>query len=221
MFYMFSLDAFHKEYETDTSALTIRGRNFKFFVPKTLDRYLDSEDMFNNFPLWSKIWEASIILADCLAGIEVEPNKRFLEIGSGLGIAGIVASSFGHHVTMTEYNTDALHFARANAENNLPLNNSDLEVVKLDWNRPQLEGSFDYIIGSEVIYKEKDFNPILRLFKTFLKPEGEIILAERVRKTSLEFFKKMGGFFDIKAQKKILRSEEGEIRVILCKMRFR
>jgi len=217
---MFSMEAFHKEYETDISALKIRGRNFNFFVPKTLDRFLDSEDMFHDFPLWSKIWEASIVLADHLAGIDAEPQKRILEIGSGLGIAGIIASSFGHHVTMTEYNTDALNFAQANAENNLSSEESSLEISKLDWNKPQLEGSFDYIMGSEVIYKESAFEPILRLFKTFLKPDGEVVLAERVRKTTLEFFRQMGGFFDIKAQKKILRSDEGEIRVMLCRMRF-
>lgn len=218
---MFSLHDFHKEYETDTSVLKIGGRNFTFFIPKTLDRFLDPEDMFHDFPLWSKIWEASIILADYLAGIEADPKKRFLEIGSGLGIAGIIASSFGHHITLTEYNTDALNFARANAKNNLASPNSNLEITSLDWNRPQLEGSFDYIIGSEIIYKETDFKPILRLFKTFLKPDGEIILSERVRNTTLEFFRQMGDFFDIKAQKKILRSDEGEIRVMLCRMKHR
>jgi predicted nicotinamide N-methyase len=217
---MFSLETFHKEYETDLSALKIRGRNFGFFVPKTLDRFLDPENTFHDFPLWAKIWEASIVLADHLARIDAEPQKRFLEIGSGLGVAGIIASSFGHHVTMTEYNTDALNFAHANAENNLSSAESSLEITKLDWNKPQLEGSFDYIIGSEVIYKERAFEPILRLFKTFLKPDGEVVLAERVRKTALEFFRQMGDFFDIKAQKKILRSDEGEIRVMLCRMRF-
>lgn len=217
---MFSLETFHKEYETDLSALKIRGRNFSFFVPKTLDRFLDPENMFHDFPLWAKIWEASIVLADHLAGIDAEPQKRFLEIGSGLGVAGIIASSFGHHVTMTEYNTDALNFAHANAESNLSSAESSLEITKLDWNKPQLEGSFDYIIGSEVIYKERAFEPIQRLFKTFLKPDGEVVLAERVRKTTLEFFRQMGDFFDIKAQKKILRSDEGEIRVMLCRMRF-
>ncbi len=218
---MFSLETFHKEYETDIADLTIRNRNFSFFVPKTLDRFLDPEDMFRDFPLWSKIWEASIILADYLAGIEAEPQKRFLEIGSGLGVAGIIAASFGHHVTMTEYNIDALNFAHANAKNNLPSPDSNPHITELDWHRPKLDGSFDYIIGSEVIYKEGDFKPILRLFKTFLKSDGEIILAERVRKTTLEFFRQMGDIFDIKAQKKILRSEEGEIRVILARMKHR
>jgi len=218
---MFSLESFHKEYETDTSKLVIRDQSFSFLVPKSIDKFVDHDDVFHNFPLWSKVWEASILLADYLAGITVEPEKRFLEIGSGLGLAGIVASSFGHQVTMTEYNTDALNFARANVQINLPSVDSNLEIAELDWIKPQLEGLFDYIVGSEIIYNERDFQPISGLFKSYLKPGGEIILAERVRKTSIEFFRQMQQFSDIKAQKKILRSKNEEIRVMLCRMWFR
>ncbi|MCP4683087.1 MAG: methyltransferase domain-containing protein [Desulfobacterales bacterium] len=217
---MFSLESFYKEYETDTRELKIRERNFNFLVPKSLDKFVDPDDVFHDFPLWSKIWEASMILADHLAGIAVAPEKHYLEIGSGLGLVGIVASSFGHQVTMTEYNADAINFARANAQLNLAPEDSNLNIMKVDWNRPQLDGLFDCIIGSEVIYNEKDYQSILKLFKTCLKPGGEIILVEGVRKTSMDFFKQMGRFFDIKAQKKVLRSSEKEKRVILAQMRF-
>jgi predicted nicotinamide N-methyase len=219
--FMFSLESFHKEYETDTVDLAIGERRFNFLVPKSIDRFVDTEDVFHDFPLWAKIWEASIVLSEYIAGIPVQQEKRFLEIGGGMGLVGIIASAFGHRVTMTEYNLDALNYARANAETNPPSADSNLEITQLDWNRPRLEGLFDYIVGSEVIYKEKDFESILKLFKKYLKPEGEIILAERVRKTSMEFFRQMGEFFEIEAQKKVLRSKEGETRVILCRMKFR
>ncbi len=215
---MLSLQDFHHRYRTTTSNLNIRGRDFGFFVPESLEQFLDPEDMFHNFPLWSKIWEAAIILADHLAGMPVDSNKRFLEIGSGLGVAGIVASCFGHRLTMTEYNPDALNFMRANAIHNLAWSRSNPEICTLDWHRPRLDGRFDYIIGSEVIYREMDHQPLLNLFRAYLKPGGAIILAERVRKTSLAFFKQMGEFFKITAQKKTLRSTGKEIRVILCRM---
>lgn len=219
--FMFSLEIFHKKYETDTIDLAIRGRRFSFLVPKSIDRFVDTEDVFHDFPLWSKIWEASIVLSEYLAGIPVQQGKHFLEIGGGMGLVGIVASAFGHRVTMTEYNPDALNYARANAETNQSSLVSNLEITQLDWNRPRLEGLFDCIVGSEVIYKEKDFDPILKLLKRYLKPEGEIILAQGVRKTSMEFFRQMSEFFDIKAQKKVLRSKEGETRVILSRMKFK
>lgn len=218
---MFSLESFHKEYETDTTDLVIKEQKFTFLVPKTIDRFVNPEDVFVDFPLWSKIWEASIVLAEHLAGIPAVPGRRFLEIGCGIGVVGIVASAFGHQITVTEYNPDALDFARANSETNRETMKCGPEISKLDWNSPQLEGLFDCIAGSEVIYNERDYQPILRLFKKYLKPGGEIILAERLRKTSIEFFRQMGEFFDIRAKKMILRSTEGETRVVLCRMTFK
>lgn len=218
---MFSMSAFHQQYETDVSSLTIGDRRFKFFVPKSLDPFLDKEDVFNEFPLWSKIWEASIVLANHVENMPVDPQKHLLEIGCGIGLVGIVAASCGHRVTMTEYNRDALNFARANARVNHTSGSSALGIVELDWTKPVLEGRFDTILGSEVIYKEEYFEPLLGLFRRYLKPDGEIILAEGLRKTSLEFFKRMADICDVKAQKKILRSKGEEKRIILANMRFK
>lgn len=215
---MFSMESFQQEYDTDTVDVVIREHKFSFFVPKSLDRFIDPENVFNNFPLWAKIWEPSVILADYLASMPVAPERCFLEIGSGLGLVGIVASSFGHKVTMTEYNYDAINFARANALiNDCP----NLEIMQLDWNKPEIEDTFDRIIGSEVIYKEESFYPILRLFRTYLKKHGEIMLVERPRKTNIEFFRQMSKLFNITAQKKIIRNGSEEIRVMMCKMTFK
>ncbi len=216
---MFSMESFKQEYETDTVDIVIRNRKFSFFVPKSLDRFIDPENVLNNFPLWAKIWEPCLILADYLASMPVNPEKRFLEIGSGLGLVGIVASSFGHKVTMTEYNHDALNFANANAH----INNcsSSIEIKELDWNKPELKGTFDRILGCEIIYKKESFYPILRLFRTYLKEDGEILLSERARKSSMEFFRQMSEHFNIKAQKKIIRNDSDEIRVMMCRMTFK
>ncbi len=218
---MFSMSAFHQKYETDVSSLVIGDRRFKFFVPKSLDPFLDKEDVFSQFPLWSKIWEASIVLANHVAAMPVDPRGHLLEIGCGVGLVGIVAANCGHRVTMTEYNRDALNFARANARVNHTSGSSELGIVELDWTKPVLEGRFDTILGSEVIYKEEYFEPLLGLFRRYLKPDGEIILAEGLRKTTVAFFKRMSTTCDVKAQKKILRSKGEEKRIILAGMRFK
>ena len=218
---MFSMSAFHKQYETDVSPLAVGDHRFKFFVPKSLDPFLDKEDVFKEFPLWSKIWEASIVLANHLAAMPVDPKRRLLEIGCGIGVAGIVAARCGHRVTMTEYNRDSLNFARANARvNHIPASTAP-EIVALDWTKPALEGRFQMILGSEVIYKEEYFEPLLALFRRYLMPGGEILLAEGLRKTSMAFFERMSDVCDIKAQKKIFRSKGEEKRVILAGMRFK
>ncbi len=211
----FSLESFLKTYDTDQSDVKVRGRHFHFYLPKTLEGFIDSEDPLRDFPLWAKLWEASLVLADYLAGMTVEPEMRFLEIGAGVGLVSIIAERFGHGMTMTEYNPQALAFARANALLNHCTN---LQIVKLDWNDPDLDGRFDYIVGSEVVYLEKDFKPLLNLFDSLLKPGGEILLSAELRKTNVEFFRQMQESFKIEARKKRLRSSEKDISLVLCRM---
>jgi protein-L-isoaspartate O-methyltransferase len=214
-----TLESFQKQYDTTTAELVVRDRSFRFFVPERLDPFVDPEDLFQDFPLWIKIWEASFVLAEYLAGFNVESGKRFLEIGCGLGVVGIVTSSFGHHVTMTEYNHDALNFARANALLNEI--SSNLEIRHLDWNSPLIEGSFDYIVGSEILFREGDFDPLFKLLMTYLNAGGEVILAEGIRKTSMEFMRQMSHSFSISAKKKILRSGDQEIPIMLSRMKLK
>lgn len=208
-----STEEFQKEYETDISPVAIRNRRFRFFVPKSIDRFLDPNDPLRQFPLWAKIWDASLVLADELAGSAVHPGRTFLEIGCGLGLVGVVAASFGHRVTMTEYDPHALAFARANALLN---GMNDLRVASLDWNEPILDETFDFIIGSEIIYHERDFDPIRGLFERLLKPGGEIILCAEARKTNMAFFSALGEAYTIKARRKTLRSETKNISILLC-----
>jgi predicted nicotinamide N-methyase len=202
--------------ETEEKSLKIRGRRFTLLTPKSIEEYINSKDPLQDFPLWAKAWEASWVLADFLAGLPAEPGKRFLEIGCGLGLAGVVAASFGHKIVMTEHNPDAIQFARANAELNRC---SDVEVTDLDWNSPSLYGQVDYIVGSAVVYHDQDFEPLRNFFERFLKPEGEVILCEGIRKTALNFFKEMHRHFDPKAQQKSIRSPEKTVLVILCRMK--
>jgi len=218
---VFSLDIFRKKYKADTTEVKIRDRQFSFFIPRKLEPFLDQEDVFHNFPLWAKIWEASLVLADHLASLEPRPGKDLLEVGCGLGLVGIVAASFGYKVTMTEQDPDALNFARANALSNLSPSDPPIEIRTLDWNRPALDRTFDLLVASEIVYSERDYEPLFGLFKALLKPGGEIILAEGLRESSFNFFKEMSRYFDLKAQKKIIRTPEKEIRIILCSMKFK
>jgi len=213
---MFSIENFYKEYETETTEVVINGKKFSILLPKYLDQFINSIDVFHDFPLWAKIWKASWVLAGYLADMPVNINKRILEIGGGVGLVSIVAAAFGHKITMTEHNPDALNFARANAcRNHCP----DLAIFKLDWLHSGLTDQFDMIVASEVTYKEEDFSPLTRLFRSNLKPGGEIILAAEIRKSGKDLFKFFQSAFDIKVIKKKLRSDAACTPVILMKMR--
>lgn len=212
---MFSLESFHQEYDTTASELVINGRKFQVLLPKDLNRFINTRDVFHDFPLWAKIWPASWVLAGYLAEMPVASAKKTIEIGGGIGLVSIVAASFGHDITLTESNPDALQFARANAlVNGCP----QLPIRELDWNRPQLKDSVDYIVASEVAYKKKDLQPLLSLFKHCLNTDGEVFLAGEMRRVSKDFYQQLETGFNIRVQKKILRSSGEEIAIFLLRM---
>jgi len=216
---MFSLEAFHNKYETTTNEVVINGRRFQVLLPKELTGFINPQDVFHEFPLWAKIWPASWVLAGYLAEMPVASNKKFIEIGAGAGLVSIVAAAFGHRITLTDFNPDALQFAQANAViNGCP----QLPIQKLDWNHPRLKENLDYVVASEVTYKKEDLQPLLRLFKKCLVPGGKVILAGELRRVSKDFYRLLEADFNVRVQKKILRASDEEIAIyLLCMDRKR
>ncbi len=212
---MADLASFYRKYCTENRDLTIHGRKFDFVVPKKIEPFIDVENIVRGFPLWAKIWEPSWILAEHLAKTPPFQFKKILEIGSGIGVVGIVAASFGHDVTMTEYDENALKFASANAEiNHCP----EVKICRLDWHQPNLDDRFDTIIGSEVMFHKRDCNPLLNLFRIYLKPNGRVILASGVRQSVLDILHRMQRFFDVKINKYSIRCEDTRMPAVLCHM---
>lgn len=210
------LEEFFAAYETAVREMTVRGQNYTFRVPLGIDRFVDADDPMRNFPLWARIWKASWILADHLAGMPMEAAGSILEIGSGLGVASIVAASKGHRVTMTEYDEDALAFARANAAIN---GCHAVNIQRLDWHAPVFEEPFDTIAGSEVLYHERDFDSLLNLFSGFLKPGGQIILAMKPRRSAMMFFDRARRTFTISMKKIEIKAADEYAQVYLCRMK--
>ena len=212
---MFSMASFGAKYDTDSTELVINDQSFRILTPASLEPFVDPDDVFLQFPLWCKLWEASRVLAVFLAHKPVKPGRRLIEIGAGLGLVSIAAAAAGHDITLTEYNPDALEFARANAHlNGLP----NLAVQHLDWNRPELDGKFDLLVGSEVVYREQDFEPLIRLFRCLLQPEGEVVLASEARRIVANFLHRIEPDYHIKFKETVAQAQGREIRVMLIKL---
>jgi predicted nicotinamide N-methyase len=137
-------------------------------------------------PYWADLWPSSLALARYLweavdlQGIEV------LELGCGLGLAGIAASRKGGVVTFSDYEADALAFTRYNAyRNGCP----QAIVRHLDWYAPRLNQSYAVIIASDVLYERANFQALLQLLHCALEPDGHFILAEPNRPIARDFFR--------------------------------
>lgn len=212
------LEEFHRQYETSKVPVSVNGKSFHFFLPENLDRFIEGGIAVEAFPLWAKIWQASLVLADLLARQAPKRGRSLLEIGCGIGVVGIVAAAFGHEITLTEHDGNALAFARANAEAN---GLASLTPRPLDWNAPDTGKRFDLLVGSEVVYRDRDFDPLLGLFAALLKPDGEVLLAAEMRSSFIAFLDRAHEDFGIQVQKKTLRSGEETVPVIVARLRRR
>lgn len=91
--------------------------------------------------LCSKVYppsDDSFLLAD---NIQTKENERVLDMGTGCGIQGIIASKMGPTVTSSDISEESLKCARRNAE----LNRADITFVKSDLFE-DIEGEFDLIM---------------------------------------------------------------------------
>ncbi|MGD9367584.1 MAG: methyltransferase [Desulfobacteraceae bacterium] len=212
------MEQFERTYDTEIFPVQIGKVSLRFHKPKSLDRFINPDDPMKGFPLWAKIWDASAVLTQYIAELEVDARRRILELGSGLGVAGIAAASLGHHITLTEYDTNALEFLKANAELNQC---QHIPIHYLDWFQPQLEGSFDLIVGSEIVYQKATVAALGDLFRKYMAPAGQVVLVERVRSTGAVFFEKMADIFHIRAQKRTLQSNTKSETVVLFELRLK
>ncbi|HHI97505.1 MAG TPA: methyltransferase domain-containing protein [Thermodesulfatator atlanticus] len=169
-----------RKYRLEVEPLNIRGRTIQIIKPSNIEDFLTDEGLkVENFPFWLKIWEASLVLADFMAS--VKPQGRVLELGAGLGVVGLTAAAFGHEVTLTDYEDECLDFLRLNAAYNRLEN---VTVERLDWREPKELGQFQIIVGAEIVFSGRLFEPLFEIFRKYLAPGGVIYLAhdkERMR----------------------------------------
>jgi len=140
-------------------------------------------------PYWADLWVSAVGLAEwCLERGEIS-GKEILELGCGLGLAGIAAGIAGAHVMLTDYEEDALAFARYNAMRNLPpgVLTERVRFRQLDWRSPGELAKVDLVIAADVTYERRNFLPLLRLVSRVLRPGGMAVFADPDRAVGREF----------------------------------
>ncbi len=107
---------------------------------------------------------------DCAGG-------RVIDIGCGLGLAGIVAAQRGAAVTLVDAAFDAVCFARANAE----LNGCHVAVLQTDVRSAGVRGRFDYCLAADVTYDPALQVAVAAFLAEYLAHGGRAWCAESVR----------------------------------------
>jgi len=214
----------HEKYKLERIPIGIGGKQLELYGVGNWERFVqqlerDGLGDLSDFPFWIKFWEASFVLTDYLLSLKLDHQSAVLEIGAGMGVAGLFLGAFGHSVTITDYDDDVLELLQVNvARNRL----NTVSVRKLDWLCPDLETRYDLICGSEVIYKEMFFDPLVDLFQACLRPAGRIVLAHNAQHRCIaRYIETLPDRYDIGTQIRTLRGESGTHQIMLHDMRSR
>jgi predicted nicotinamide N-methyase len=203
--------ALTRRFRTSIEDATIDTRTFSILKPANADDLIREEDFVldERLPYWADVWPSSIILAEKL--LELKGSGRTaLELGCGVGLSTLAATSAGFDVLSTDYYEDALDVTRANVFRNL----GTLARTRLvDWRHfPEDLGTFDLVFASDVLY-EKEYAELLPiLLRRLLVPGGIALIADPGRVAAPVFVEGCGAHrLDIR-KKETRPFEVGEIK---------
>jgi len=137
---------------------------------------------------------------------------RILELGSGCGLLGIGLAAMGHSVVLTDADVEfeddtstssTLTWLKDNVDLNRNVVGGRSTVQPLLWgdgdNTDAVEGDFDLIVGSELLYSnEQSFPALLSTLCKFASPSTPVLLGYKVRGLGEDkFFQQAEECFDI------------------------
>lgn len=166
-----------------TTELVIAGRPIRLVRPADPDRLLDADDVraWNKaddyMPYWAYLWPGAFLLAEAVVR---EPQTwpegtAALEIGCGLGLAGLAGLSRGLTVTFTDYDATPLEFVDRSARAN-GFAPPAYSTRRLDWREPPAE-TFTVVLGADVLYEARLVPLVARLLAGVLAPGGLALIA--------------------------------------------
>lgn len=154
-----------------------------------VDRLAEESREKIELPFWAKIWPASILLSYYLTSLSPEgENRSILELGSGIGLAGLFAAKHGFNVMLSDNSLQALLFAKINIlKNNLQ---DRVQIQRVDFTSDKIEQKFEYIVGSEIFYKESSYRGLVKFLLAHINPSpsAEVVLAADYRRQAKKFF---------------------------------
>jgi predicted nicotinamide N-methyase len=165
-------------------SVIIEGRTYLIDHPGEADRLVNIPAVHEAFakdeymPYWADLWPASRMLAKAILHEPWTPGTEALEVGCGLGLPGIVASSMGLKVTFSDYDACALRFAADNARLN---GCTDFRTLQLDWRSPPDDLRVPVILASDLVYELRNVTPIVAFIKRVLMPCGVCLLTDQDR----------------------------------------
>ena len=189
----------HVELERLAVTLPVSGHGYQVYRPVEASRERLFEegraDPDKQMPYWAKVWPSGVALADVVVErSEQVKDARVLELGAGLGVTACAVLEAGGQLMTADYSALPLAICRLNT---LVNTNRAPRATCFNWRhapeveravaQPDFRGGFPLILAADVLYEGRDAIPLLHVIERLLTPDGELWLAEPVRRTAQRF----------------------------------
>lgn len=180
-----------------TRMLTVRlgGQDFRIRALSDLQQFADPTRRAHragiSSSLWSlfgQVWPSGRVLAEAMSTFDIA-GKRILELGCGLGLSSLVLAHRRADVVASDHHPLAESFLAYNAGlNDLPA----VTYRDLPWAIPDTTlGSFDLIIGSDILYERDHATQIAAMMQRHARPDAELLVTDPGRGNSGPFTRAM------------------------------
>jgi methyltransferase-like protein 23 len=156
--------------------IAIAGRVWLVETVDDEDALLAAAEGRDQFPFGLMLWESAVALAEELAspGDDLR-GWSVLELGAGLGLAGVVAAALGARVVQTDHDGAALAACARTAQLN---GVASITRAAGDWHAWQDDARYHVILGADIAYDVDDHAAIMAILARNLAPDGVAILAD-------------------------------------------
>jgi len=172
------------------------------------------------FPYGLLLWPAAFALAEWIERKSTAmAGKRVLELGCGIGLAGLVAASHGADVVQTDWQPAVLDLAgRAARRNGI----GAITRRVGDWRAwPDDLTGFDVVVGSDILYERTVHDALTELLPRLVLPEGEIWITDPQRPQAFELLERWerSGRFRIDLTSLDTQTDEGPREILGIRLR--
>jgi predicted nicotinamide N-methyase len=174
--------------------IPVAGGNLPILVPQSLAPLWEAaaRTAAPLQPYWAQLWPAAVGLARALMRGGSLAGAHVLDLGCGLGIAGVAAGLRGAAVTFADCDRRALDFARTNAAAN---GLTAIRFLELDWHTATAPGTYDLIILADVTYERRNHPPLVRHLERCLASSGRALVVDPFREAGTAFLVALPGHF--------------------------
>jgi len=187
-------------YQSTLEALDIPGgwaertevvgqHTFNLLAPADPNEFLNQLDENSDHhvadPYWSAIWSTAPKLAERILRHPWSDGTSALELGCGVGLAGLAALAVGVHVTFSDYIAPAVAVALENARLNgfSPM----AAGAYVDWRNPPRGQTYSLVLGSDVLYEHELHVDLITTLDHVLADDGECWIGDPMRASADDF----------------------------------